>query len=82
VAFGLWPLLRRKWLRAAALLYPAVTLFCIVVTGNHFWLDGVGGLIVLGLGFVIGQQMHSWNQRRLDDKFEKLKSGHPSAGAL
>jgi hypothetical protein len=42
----------------------------------------VGGLIVLGLGFVIGQQMHSWNQRRLDDKFEKLKSGHPSAGAL
>ena len=82
VAFGMWPLLRRKWLRAAALLYPALTLFCIVVTGNHFWVDGVGGLVVLGLGFVIGHKMHSWNQKRLDAKFEVLKNGHPSAGSM
>ena len=82
VAFGLWPLLRRRWLRAAALLYPALTLFCIVVTGNHFWIDGVGGLVVLGFGFLIGSAMHNWNQRRLDTKFDLLKSGHPSAGSM
>ncbi|MFN5602556.1 MAG: phosphatase PAP2 family protein, partial [Acidimicrobiaceae bacterium] len=75
-------LLKRRWLRVAALLYPAVTLFCIVVTGNHFWLDGVGGLVVLGLGFFIGRKMHTWNQNRLDAKFEILKNGHPSAGSM
>ena len=82
VSLGLWPLLRRRWLRAAALLYPALTLFCIVVTGNHFWIDGVGGLVVLGFGFLIGNSIHQWNQRRLDEKFDLLKSGHPSAGAV
>ena len=28
-----------KWLAAA---YPGLTLFAIVVTGNHFWLDAAG----------------------------------------
>jgi membrane-associated phospholipid phosphatase len=52
--------------RAAVLLYPASVLFCIVVTGNHYWIDGVGGLIVLGAGFLIGNALFRWNQRRLD----------------
>jgi hypothetical protein len=38
--------------------------------------------VVLGLGFVIGHKMHSWNQNRLDAKFEVLKNGHPSAGSM
>lgn len=71
-ALGVWPLARRRWVRAAVLLYPAVTLLCIVVTGNHFWLDGVGGLIVLGLGFALGNAFHRWNQRRLDERFAAL----------
>ena len=33
-----------------ALRLPVVTLFAIVVTANHYWLDGVGGLIALVLG--------------------------------
>ena len=65
-AFGMWPLARRRWVRAAVLLYPASVLFCIVVTGNHYWIDGVGGLIVLGAGFLIGNALYRWNQRRLD----------------
>ena len=63
---ALWPLVRRRWVRALLVLYPLATLFCIVVTGNHFWLDGIGGLIVFGLGWVIGSAAHSWNERRLD----------------
>jgi membrane-associated phospholipid phosphatase len=76
----MWPLARRKWIRAAVLLYPATTLFCIVVTGNHYWIDGIGGLIALGAGFLVGGYMHSWNHKRLDAKFEMLRSGHPAAG--
>ena len=62
---ALWPLVRRHWLRVLLALYPLATLFCIVVTANHFWIDGIGGLVTLGAGFLVGDQLHAWNQRRL-----------------
>ena len=46
----------------------AATLVCIIVTANHFWLDGVGGLAVFAVGALIGWGMHRWNQERLDRK--------------
>lgn len=52
-AIAVAPLMRRRSAKVAAHLYPAVTLFCIVVTGNHFWLDGLGGLAVLGIGYLV-----------------------------
>lgn len=67
-AFALWPLARKRWTRAALLIYPAITLFCIIVTANHFWLDGVGGIVVFAIGFAIGTSLHYWNHRRLDRK--------------
>ena len=65
-AFAMWPLMRRRWTKAFTLLYPAATLFCIVVTGNHFWIDGLGGLAALGVGSWLGWALHRWNTRRLD----------------
>ena len=38
---------RLRWL---AFGYPAATLFCILVTGNHFWLDAFFGGVALALG--------------------------------
>ena len=54
-AFVLAPVVRRRWLRSLVLLYPFVTVFAIVVTGNHYVLDAVGGAIVLGAGFLVGR---------------------------
>ena len=54
-ALVLVPTLRSPWLRWLAALYPAMTLFAIVVTGNHFWLDAAGGAVVLGGGYLIGR---------------------------
>lgn len=68
-AIAMFPLLRRRRWKVAMLLYPLVTLFCIIVTGNHWWLDGVGGLLVFTTGAVIGWGMHRWNQDRLDRRF-------------
>ena len=68
-AIAMWPLLRRRWSKALWLLYPMLTLFCIVVTANHFWLDGIGGLVVFGVGTLIGWGLHRWNQDRLDRKW-------------
>jgi len=63
--FAMYPLTRRRWIRLAMLGYPLLTLLCIVVTGNHFWIDGVGGIIVFTVGYLIGAGIHRWNQVRL-----------------
>ena len=67
-AVAMWPLLRRRWQRVAVFLYPLATLFCIIVTGNHYWIDGVGGLLAFALGTLVGWGLHRWNQNRLDRK--------------
>jgi len=49
---ALWPLIRRRWVRAALIAYVAGVLFCITVTANHWLLDAAGGWIVLALGYL------------------------------
>ncbi|MEV5934392.1 phosphatase PAP2 family protein [Streptomyces sp. NPDC093250] len=39
------------WARVLGLVYPAATLVVIVATANHFWLDAVGGVICLAVGY-------------------------------
>ena len=68
-AVAMWPLLRRRWQRVVVFLYPLATLFCIIVTANHFWLDGLGGLFCFAVGTLSGWGLHRWNQNRLDRKF-------------
>jgi hypothetical protein len=82
-AIAVWPLLRRRWMKVAMLMYPIATLFCIVVTANHFWLDGVGGLVVFAVGAVVGWGIHRWNQDRLDRRFaeERSRAGVTDQGA-
>ena len=69
-AVGVWPLLRRRWQRVAVLAYPLLTFFCIIVTANHYWIDGAGGLLAFGIGALFGWGFHKWNQDRLDRAFE------------
>jgi len=76
-AVAMWPLLRRRWQRVAVFLYPIATLFCILVTANHYWIDGVGGLFAFGLGTLGGWGLHRWNQDRLDGKHARLL--HPAS---
>ncbi len=72
--FALWPLAKKRWKRIVLFLYPTTTLFCIVVTGNHFWLDGLGGLVVFIVGYYIGTYLHNANHRRLDARM----ASHPA----
>ncbi|CCK30407.1 integral membrane protein [Streptomyces davaonensis JCM 4913] len=41
----------KVWMKALGLLHPFFTLTAIVVTGNHWILDAVGGAAVVGAGF-------------------------------
>lgn len=69
-AWAMWstlvlvPAVRSWWARALAVVYPAFTLFAIVVTANHYVLDAVGGLVVLGAGAVIGFAIAGRLERR------------------
>jgi len=60
-ALVLVPTVPKRWMRWLAASYPVLTVFAIVVTGNHYWLDAAGGAVILGLGYLGG----SWWDRRI-----------------
>jgi hypothetical protein len=53
--FVMRPMISQPWLRAVVVAYPFVTLFAIVVTANHYWIDAAGGALVLGAGFLLAR---------------------------
>jgi hypothetical protein len=70
IGWSLWsagavlPFARRWWARVAVVSYPLVTLFAIVVTANHFWLDAVGGALVVVVGHVVALAIVRPSSRR------------------
>ena len=50
--------------QALVIAYPVLTLFDIMVTGNHYWIDGLGGLACLGVGYLIARGTAWWEARR------------------
>jgi hypothetical protein len=63
-ALALIPALRHRWAKALAGIYPLLTLFAIVVTANHFFLDAAGGVVVLALGMLLGFPLAARVERR------------------
>ncbi|HEX6568809.1 MAG TPA: phosphatase PAP2 family protein [Acidimicrobiales bacterium] len=63
-ALVLAPLIRRRWLRWLVIAYPVLTLFDIIVTGNHYWIDGLGGLACLGIGYAVARLATTWWEAR------------------
>lgn len=49
------PRVRRDWVKVLFALYPVGTVVAIVLTGNHYLLDAVGGFAVLGVGYVLAR---------------------------
>jgi PAP2 superfamily len=48
-----WRLARNAWLRGLAVLYPCMTAFAVLSTGNHYVLDVLAGLATLALAMAI-----------------------------
>ena len=46
-----WSRVRSWWGKALAALYPAFTIFVVVATANHYFLDAVGGLAIMLAGY-------------------------------
>jgi hypothetical protein len=49
----LWRLSGRPWVRVLAVLYPCLTAFAVLSTGNHYLLDLLGGLLTFALALVL-----------------------------
>lgn len=52
-AVALWRLSMRVWVRGLAILYPCMTAFAVLATGNHYVLDLLAGLLTLVLALWI-----------------------------
>jgi hypothetical protein len=51
------PMIRPRWGKILMASYPFVTLFAIMVTANHWWIDALGGAVVLSIGYLIGGRL-------------------------
>ena len=50
-ALAVWQLTRRPLVRALGLLYPCLTAFAVLATGNHYLLDAAAGALLVALAF-------------------------------
>ena len=61
--FALWPNMKTHWKRYLLILYPLTTLFVIIVSSNHYFLDALGALVVLSLGYLASRMITSLTTR-------------------
>ena len=54
---ALWPVLRARSTRALIFAYPLATLFSVVVTANHYWLDAAAGVVLLAIGYLTADRL-------------------------
>jgi hypothetical protein len=59
-ALVLVPATKRPALKILAACYPAITLVCIVVTGNHYLVDALGGAVILAIGYGLARLLTSF----------------------
>jgi len=57
VGVGIAAYARRRVVRIAGALYPALMLIVIVATGNHFFFDAAAGAAVVGLGYLVARAL-------------------------
>lgn len=57
---ALYPVVRSRWARGLLVAYPVATVFCIIVTANHYWLDAVGGVVTFTGGYFAAVRFTRW----------------------
>ena len=55
---------RHRITKTLAIIYPILTLTAIVATANHYIIDAVGGLVILGAGYLVASWVERFRQPR------------------
>ena len=63
VAYGVVKFVEARWMKVLAVLYPVAVVLTIVVTGNHFILDAVAGMLVMIIGFMAASHLPARRDR-------------------
>jgi hypothetical protein len=67
-AVALIPLIRPLWGKVLVTLYPLATIFCIVVTANHYFADVIAGLLLLAVSYLLARLVTTgvdrWHDRK------------------
>lgn len=85
VGIGIVCASRSRW-RWVALFHPALTLFVVGATGNHWWMDGIVAIGLLGLSLAIDQAARALlanvRRRRRSQTTQPLPVGSADAERL
>ena len=65
VAYGLVKFARAAWVKALGVIYPAGVVLTIVVTGNHFILDAVAGMLEMVIGLMAASRLPTRRDRAI-----------------
>jgi membrane-associated phospholipid phosphatase len=67
------------WAKAVGLIYPVCMLIAVVVTGNHYLLDVVAGIIVVVMAYGAANLLDRWwnNPDRQQVRFRGIQSSAP-----
>lgn len=55
-SIAVWRITAKRWLRALALVYPLLTTFAVIATGNHYLADAVVGAGLTALALLVAQR--------------------------
>lgn len=67
VGFATWRM-AAGWKRWLGPVHAVVTMLVIVVTANHFWMDGIVAALVLAGAMVLQHLVRSWLERRAETR--------------
>jgi hypothetical protein len=65
VAYGIVKFACTIWMKVLGVLYPVGVALTIVVTGNHFILDAVAGVLVMMVGFMAASRLQARKTRAI-----------------
>jgi hypothetical protein len=65
VAYGIVKFARTTWMKVLGVLYPVGVVLTIVVTGNHFILDAVAGVLVMMVGVMAASRLQARKTRAI-----------------
>jgi membrane-associated phospholipid phosphatase len=78
---ALVPLIRPWWGKALLFVYPLATIFCIIVTANHYFADVIAGTLLVLVSYVLARiltdRFDRWQNRRLMQRLEPAEPGRP-----
>ena len=83
IAWALWcaiilvPRVRSVPAKLLAASYPFLTMFAIVVTANHYWIDGLGGVAVVAVGYWLSSAYDRYTAARV----QRIGSARSSSAA-